>query len=398
MRDLIHLCVVAAIVVCNGAAWAQPASSSRLEVRVENPGSLARADETVELPWSALREALPGLQPARVRVLDASGRREIVSQVLHADGSPEALLFQTSLWPGETRQFLIEPQPPESTYTSRVYAMHYPERDDLAWENDRIAFRTYGKGLWKLENLISSGIDIWTKRTPRLILDRWYAKHKPDSYHADTGEGADFYKVGPTLGAGGDAVWRDGVMYRAGNFASHRILANGPIRTVFELVYDPFDTGGVSVSEVRRIAIDAGTPFYRQETTFTAADGSEVPFVIGLVKRPEVVGSTRSTPGWSWLSTWGPLDSPGHGNLGSGILVHRAHLSGFVETDDHYLALSSAPSGRSVTTYTGAGWSASGYFPSVEAWWNALDAAADRLDHPLVVSLWRNGTVVSARL
>ena len=37
-----------------------------------------------------------------------------------------------------------------------------------------------------------------------------------------------------------------------------RVLANGPIRVMFELTYEPFDVNGVMVSEVKRIRLDAG--------------------------------------------------------------------------------------------------------------------------------------------
>ena len=51
------------------------------------------------------------------------------------------------------------------------------------------------------------------------IVEKWYEKGH-DSYHRDTGEGADFFDVGQTLGAGGTAIWRDDTIYRAWNFKS----------------------------------------------------------------------------------------------------------------------------------------------------------------------------------
>ena len=63
--------------------------------------------------------------------------------------------------------------------------------------------------------------------------------------------------------------WR-GRLHRAENFASHRVLANGPIRAVFELTYDPWDAAGVRVTERKRISLDAGANLFRQESVYRA--------------------------------------------------------------------------------------------------------------------------------
>ncbi|HEV2131692.1 MAG TPA: DUF4861 family protein, partial [Longimicrobiaceae bacterium] len=183
---------------------------ARLVVRAENPLQMARPDETLSLAWGTLRQRLPAVRADRVRVLDAATGAEVVTQVLDADGDgqPDELLFQADFWPGQTREFAVEPLAPSAPPTPRVHARHDPPRDDVAWESDRIAFRIYGQGLWRApeyQPLVSSGIDVWPKRVRDLVVERWYAKGH-DAYHLDTGEGADFYTVGPTLGAGGSAV------------------------------------------------------------------------------------------------------------------------------------------------------------------------------------------------
>lgn len=235
---------------------------------------------------------------------------------------------------------------------------------------------------------MSSGLDVWLKSVRDLVVDRWYGKGH-DAYHADTGEGADFYTVGPTLGAGGDAVWRDGKLWPAKNFKSYRILADGPIRTVFELRYDPWDAGGVQVSEVRRITLDAGQNLGRHESTFTTADGSAVDYVIGTVKREGLVGSTRRAGPWGWLATWGPVErkNGGHGQLGTAAMMPRERITELRETADHYLLQASARSGVPVVHYVGAGWTASGDFHSVEDWWRHLDRLSERLASPIAVTL-----------
>ena len=265
-----------------------------------------------------------------------------------------------------------------------------PERTDVAWENDRIAFRTYGQLLWQLENLHSSGVDVWVKRTRALVLDKWYAGGH-DFYHLDRGEGADFYKVGPTLGAGATAVWRGGRMYRAENFKSHRIVADGPIRAVFELTFDPWDAGGLRVTETKRVAIDAGQHLYRQESVYRAEGSDTLTYAVGFVKRPGLVGSTSRGAAWAWLSGWGPVENKpgegGHGDLGTAVFVERARVVDVKETDDHYVVLATARSGQPVVHYIGAGWTGSRDFDGVEDWWRYLAEHAQRVAAPLRVLL-----------
>ena len=49
-----------------------------------------------------------------------------------------------------------------------------PERkDDFVWENDKVAYRVYGPALQAMGE-ITSGIDVWSKRVPDLIVNAWY--------------------------------------------------------------------------------------------------------------------------------------------------------------------------------------------------------------------------------
>ncbi len=288
---------------------------------------------------------------------------------------------------------MVETVTPATRVEPRVYARHIDERDDVAWESDRIAYRIYGQGLWRQENLHSSGIDVWVKRTRDLVVDRWYSRGH-DSYHRDTGEGADFYTVGASLGAGGDAIWKDGRLYRAENFKSWRVLAAGPLRAIFELTYDPFDAGGVRVSETRRFVVDAGQNLFRVETTFhtdSAARASPLTYATGFVKHAEgqVASSSWTSGGRVWLATWQPVEKAngGHGELGLGLLLDRASLLGLQETDDHILALATARPEQPAPRYVGAGWTASGDFATVSDWWRALDTLAARLASPISVTV-----------
>src|SRR3546814_20250136 len=81
--------------------------------------------------------------------------------------------------------------------------------DDFAWENDKIAFRMYGKALEGTAG-DAHGIDVWVKRTSELVINKWY---KSGDYHKDNGVGMNYYILGMTLGAvdilpfPGDTLW-----------------------------------------------------------------------------------------------------------------------------------------------------------------------------------------------
>lgn len=387
------LTIAAALSVLGASFTPAPAQVRvpRLEIDAENPLAIRRDDETVALPWTLVASRLPGATAGRVRVLDVAGR-EVVSQAVDNDGngSLDELLFKGDFGARERRRFMVEGAPPAQPYAARVHVRHDPPRDDIAWESDRIAFRIYGEGLKKTPSAMSSsGIDTWVKSTRALILEKWYAKGH-DAYHIDTGEGADFYDVGETLGNGGTAIWRNDTLYRADNFKAWRVIANGPIRAIFELRYDPWNAAGLTVSEVKRIAIDAGEHLYRQENTFTTADGSAtaIPYAIGEVKRPGMVGIVSKAQPWAWLTGWGPVarKNGGHGEMGTAVLLPRDRVADWKETGNHYLAVSRAEPGRPVVHYVGAGWTDSGDFRVAEDWIAHLDRFAQRLAAPIAVT------------
>ncbi len=365
---------------------AASAGAQTATVRVENPTEAARPDEVVSVRWDALQRRVPGLAPDRVRALDADGA-EMPTQPFDADGdgTTDELLLLVSLWPGEAKGYTVEATPAASG-TPRAHVLHDERRDDVAWENDRVAFRTYGEGLWALEDLVSSGVDAWTKRTAELVADRWYAE---GDYHRDAGEGADFYSVGPSLGAGGTAVWANRQLWRAPNFSQHRILADGPLRAVVEMHHGPWDVDGTEATETRRITIDAGRPTFRLESTVSAPDLEALQVATGVVDRAGLVASTGEEGGWTWLSTWGPVDpaNGGHGDLGVAVLTRADRVDDVIGAAGHHLLILDPPPGSPVVTYVATAWTAAGEVDGPEAWWALLDAEADRLARPLRVSV-----------
>ncbi|EEF24189.1 conserved hypothetical protein, partial [Ricinus communis] len=245
------------------AVTAHPAAQAaeRLTVTVAHDLAIARPAETIAVPWKSVNDALPHAGIQHIVVKDAAGR-VLPHQVTNV--APEAkdpqkngiaygeLLFQHDFAPGEKNAtFTVEKTdavvPP---FPTKVWARIVPERlDDFAWENDKVAHRTYGPALAApapagsdKEVLKTSGLDIWFKRVPYPIVDRWY-NIGHDHYHHDEGEGIDMYNVGTTMGAGGTGIRAGGKLYSGINFTHWKVLANGPVRAIFELAYDGWDAG-----------------------------------------------------------------------------------------------------------------------------------------------------------
>ncbi len=374
--------MIALLLSASMATLMAPAVFAQATVRVENPTDRVRTDEVVSVRWDALERRVSGLEADRVRVMDADGA-EVPVQVIDADldGTPDELLMLVSLWPGQSRDLEVEAQP-AAMVARRANAHHDARRDDIGWENGQIVFRTYGAGLVALEDLVSSGFDVWAKRTDSLVLEDWYAD---GDYHIDHGEGADFFSVGRSLGAGATAVWDGASLWPAPNFSSHRIVADGPLRAVVETTHGPWLAGDLEVEETRRITVDAGRPSFRLESTFVSPGSEALRIATGNVDRADIVASFGETEGWAWLSTWGPVDPSkgGHGDLGAAVLSTADRLLEVDQANGHHLFVVRPPKNASVVTHVVSAWSAAGEVETTGDWWTLIKDEAHRLAHPL---------------
>lgn len=261
-----------------------------------------------------------------------------------------------------------------SDATAVAYGAFLPQRkDDFAWENDRIAFRMYGPALER-GGEISSGIDIWVKRTSKPVIEKWYFQA---DYHKDHGEGLDFYKVGPSRGCGATAVVRDGKLYAANNFVTWRLLQNGPAKVAFELGYAPYDVAGVKVKETRRISLETGSNLNRIETRFDWEGGpEELPVMVGIVKRQGGEGADYAKDG-TWVAYWEP-EQADSGQIGCGVVMESPASQ--LDTAEHAGLQATVKRGQSLVYYAGAGWSKSGQFANKAEWVSYISNFASKAD------------------
>jgi unsaturated rhamnogalacturonyl hydrolase len=367
-----------------GRAGAQPSVS----IRVANPLASPRPSETIAVPVNDLRKLVPVLG-ARNAVVSDERQTPVLSQLVDTDGDekPDELVFQADFAPRETKVFIVQAgqRLPVARDQFKVYGRFARERhDDFAWENDRIAHRMYGAALetWAAEPLTSSGVDVWCKRTQKLVINDWYMT---DNYHEDTGEGADLYSVGKSRGCGGTGIWSEGRLHVSRNFIDSRVLANGPIRLVFELGYAPWNAGGVVVSERKRITLDAGQNFGRFESSFRV-DGRDAPLALGIGIAKHDASSISVDKQGGALVSWERLKG-NNGHLGCAIVAARDKIVDYQQTATDFLLVTEASTKTPSSYYAGFAWDKSGDVADVTAWNERVRKFATLQGSPLAITL-----------
>ena len=375
----------------------------KLDVLVENSLELNRPSEVITLSWSEIQRYIPNANIHKLIVKNSSGL-SIAYQVIKSDYSDKGiskdftfLLFQHNFKENEKEakftieqvDFVVKP------FENKTCARIVPERlDDFAWENDKIAHRTYGPALEAPDSLKigkevlrASGIDVWSKRVSYCIIDRWYNR---GNYHQDDGEGMDMYKTGETRGTGGTGIWDGKVLRTSGNFKSWRIFANGPIRTVFELSYDAWDANGTKVTEIKRFTVDAGHYLDTVESRFVFSDNSTRTVGLGISKSGAEHGQFTYAPTLNRLGDINALSQWQHhqtnGDTFHAVILNKP-IKAFGEDTGNQLIFTNVASGEVLKYWAGAAWSEGGEITSNEQWLNYLQNEVKRNSSPLIIKI-----------
>jgi len=361
---------------------------------VINNRAADRATETVSVTIESLK--LSGTE-GNLSIKDAATGTELVSQQIDTDGdgTMDIILFQPEIAANSEKTYdvVLGKKEPETDSITACFSRFVPERtDDYAWENNRVAFRTYGPTAQKMiENevkggTLSSGMDAWLKRVDYPIINKWYKKEleTDGSYHKDTGEGLDNFHVGISRGVGGIAKKVDSIYYISKNFISWKTLYNGPLQTSFVLTYADWDAAGKTISEEKKITLDYGSNLSKFEVmlegTDTISDGLTLHDKDGITDVQLENG---------WVSYWEPHDDS---ELGMGIVVPEKAMTGFeyYDTDkkdeSNFYANIANVDGKA-TYYAGFGWKKSGQFKNKKEWNAYLSRFAENLESPLVVEI-----------
>ncbi len=370
------------------------------KIIVSNTMDTDREFETVSVPIDSLDVDATDGKKGRIVIIDDTTQKPILSQTIDSDGdgTDDMVLFQPSIKAKSEIVFSVSRSDSTAATANdsvaRCYSRFVPERtDDYAWENDRVAFRTYGPTAQKMVEddvkggTLSSGIDAWLKRVDYPIINKWYKKEleTDGSYHEDDGEGLDSFHVGSSRGVGGIAS-KDGDTYSISkNFTSWKRLYNGPIRTSFILTYADWDAAGKQISEEKHISLDYGSNLSKFEISIKGTDTISAGLTLHENEGTIGVGEEEG-----WISYWEPhFDS----EIGTGIVVPNGNMLGHEkyeteETDrsNLYAHIKLNEDGKAVY-YAGFGWKKSAHFMNRTEWENYLEEFSEKLKNPLAVEM-----------
>lgn len=362
-------------------------NKNSLQVTVTNSSSSDRTNEIIELPYTAINLKM---QDKSFIITDPNGK-QIPYQITY----DQKLIFPANVTANSKVIYSIKEGTPEE-YKSFVYGQLYPERvDDIAWENDRIAFRTYGPAL-QATGEKAYGFDIWVKRVPELVVKERYRKELEDkiSYHNDNGNGLDYYKVGPTLGAGTPALFVNDTIAYPYCYKAFEIMDNGPLRFTVQLTYNPLSiNNNQNVIEHRTVSLDAGMQLNRITVSYENLNET-LPVVAGIVLHEpseEFVADKDA----GYIAYADPADPKNGQTYIATVFPAKLQDAKAIHFSDkekaergangHLLGFSEYKPGEKFTYYAGAGWSKWG-FETPADWFNYVKDLSVQLKEPLEVS------------
>lgn len=351
---------------------------------VQNVSSEPRENEMVEINVD------PQWTTAPFILTDSTGK-EIPYQLTYNN----KLIFQASVPARSEMRYQLKAGVPQKVDTI-VTGNQYPERvDDIAWENDRIAFRTYGPAL-QASGEKAYGYDVWAKRVSHpVVAERYRLELKEGiTYHKDNGNGCDFYKVGPTLGAGTAALMVADTLVYPYCYDTFEILDNGPLRFTVKLTYHPLKINtDTAVVETRLLSLDAGSQLNKATVSYEGLS-TATPLAVGIVLH-DTTTNLQADADLGYIAYADPVDReygqlylaailPGGEVKSAQPVYFSAQEQKTRGANGHLLACTTYQPESSFTYYWGAGWSKWG-FATQDEWFNFVRKESAKKAEPMMV-------------
>ena len=376
--------------------------SRMVTVTVTNPLAMERSNEMVEVSMETVTDRLGLADTAQIVVLNADGQ-QVPYQITY-DGK---VIFPAAIAAGGTATYTIQTGTPEA-FDVKACGRCYPERmDDMAWENDLVAFRAYGPAL-QAKGERGFGYDLFTKyNTTEPMLEAMYAKEldketlakiaelkKTDpkaaaelsrerSYHIDHGYGMDCYAVGPTLGAGVAALMVNDTIIYPWCYKNQEILDNGPLRFTVKLEFTPLTVKGDStVVETRLITLDAGSHLNKTAVSYSNLKET-LPIVAGIVlHEPDGAVVADAANGKIFMG----VAVPAVVKDAKTVLFSEKEKKERNNADGHVLAVSDYEPGSEYIYYWGFAWDKAD-IKTADAWNRYMADFAQKVRNPLTVKV-----------
>lgn len=317
---------------------------------------------------------------------DANGKEVPYQEIMGKGKMPVAIIFQADVKANQSAEYKLSEGKP-APVKAKTFGRFVPERkDDFAWENDMAAYRMYGPALAN-ENP-SNGVDYWSKCTSELIVNKRYYDDlkKGIPYHIDHGTGLDFYKVAHTMGCGGIAPFVSGKLWIGNQFNTYKVLENGPLRTVFRLVYDSVKVGNDYLKEIITITDDAGSLLNKAVVRYAGQKG-DMDIASGITLH-DGKGNLK------FDVAKGVVMYAENAVSDAGVPSGRNYVGVFVPSkvkeaknqEDHGFLVATCHEGKGFTYYFGGGWS-KWHFPTDEDWFKAVERFSLTHKHPLKITV-----------
>lgn len=354
-------------------------------IEISNPSAFSRNEEVAEIPWNKVMDVYPALDTANFKVINSTTKKELEYQLEYKGTSQiQNLLVQVNV-PAKGKISLIIIKGKHKPFVSKTYCRYVPERkEDFAWENDRIAFRMYGRALELTPAEMAYGTDVWVKRTNRLILNERY---KRGEYHIDHGDGMDYYHVGLSLGAGDIAPFMHDTIWYPRNYVQWKVLDNGPLRSTFQLSYDEWNIPGRTLKCTKTISLDAGSQLNKVIVDYENKSNKAFVVVTGIIKRKEP-GEMLLNEKNGIMAYW----EPQHGVDGT-TGVACISTAPFVQmTVEHgqLLTVTLLKSPYTIEYYNGAAWDKAGKITSAREWFDYLNMFKKKMQQPLIIHIHKS--------
>lgn len=352
-------------------------------ITLKNNSAIKRENAVVAIPWAQVLSKYPTIDTNALVITEGSNKK-MISYQLEYQGTPtiQNLLVAISISANSSVQIQLS-KGKHPAFETKTYCRFIPERkDDFAWENDKIAHRMYGKALEATPKENAYGTDVWSKRTPKMIINEWYST---DKYHEDNGTGLDYYHVGYFLGAGDIApILKDSIWFPK-NYTRWKVLDNGPLRSSFILYYDAWNVAGTATTVSKQISIDAGSQLSKVIATYDYIGTQALPLAIGISRRAEA-GAMLLNEKKGILGYWEPTHGKDgkDGTIGVGCIIPQNENKMSLQKG-HLLATVSTNTLTPFIYYKGAAWNKMGDILSAQEWFHYLENFESALQNPIVI-------------
>ncbi|WP_291100573.1 MULTISPECIES: DUF4861 family protein [unclassified Flavobacterium] len=261
----------------------------------------------------------------------------------------------------------------DSPKAVRTY-MKFDRGSDVAWENDRIAYRVYGSSV---RAKVGNGIDVWTKKVDYPIIDNWYKLNaEGKDYHTDRGEGCDFYNMGKLRGCGAIAIWIDNKPYPSETFDTYKFLKNQTDGIALQLNYLTWSVPGMKIEEKKIIEMGLGTNLFKVTSTLKSDQERELVIAVGITSygKPEIIKNKKKATLTIWENT-----SPEHGSIGTAVLVNPKDFVGYASYAGDEYVLVKVKTNVPFVYYSGVGWDQTKYFRQKQDWFKYVEKESKKL-------------------